>query len=159
MNIKQKLKEEWKIAIGYMAIGASMLILYYWLFGTTVAQSPNYIPLEPKPYPHVVVLDTFSSTALKQEINRQNILYTNIVYNQARLETGNFKSQVFKENNNLFGFVGKKGYIKYNSWQESVKAYKQWQTKYYTHGSYYDFLQKIGYATDTEYVSKLKRFQ
>jgi len=113
------------------------------------------------PNPHVgsdtIYLDGFSEENLIRKINREGILYTNIVMAQAKLETGNFKSQVFKENNNLFGFVGKKGYIKYNNWQESVEDYAEWQRKYYKSGDYYNFLERIGYAEDSTYTEKLRR--
>lgn len=158
MGLKQKLKEEWKFMSACVGIGVVMTMLYYWLFTPIGVVQPNIAPLEPNPEPHIVVLDTFSSTALKNEIVRQNIVYSEIVYNQARLETGNFTSEVFKKHKNLFGFVGKKGYIKYNTWQESVKDYKNWQLRHYKSGSYYDFLKKIGYATDSLYIYKLRNF-
>lgn len=151
-----KLKKEWATILSCLAIGIGMTLLYYWIFTDPVQQSNP--PPEPSPEPHVVVLDTFSPTVLKQEINRRNILFSNIVYNQARLETGNFMSPVFKSNKNLFGFVGRNGYIKYNTWQESVKDYKRWQLKYYKSGDYYAFLEKIGYAKDTLYTYKLRNF-
>lgn len=113
------------------------------------------------PKPHeiadTVLLEPFSEESLINKINREGILYTRIVMAQAKLETGNFKSNVFKQNNNLFGFVGRNGYIKYTSWQKSVEDYKRWQTKYYKRGDYYAFLDRIGYATDTSYTDKLKR--
>ncbi len=158
MTLKQKIKEEWKIIGSVFTIGVFMTVLYYWLFTPVTVGQPNIPPLEPSPEPHVVVLDTFSSTALKSEIVRQNIQYSDIVYNQARLETGNFKSEVFKKNNNLFGFVGRKGYIKYNAWQESVRDYKNWQLRRYKSGNYYTFLKECGYAEDSLYIYKLQNF-
>ncbi len=92
---------------------------------------------KPNPKPRVVHLDTFSVNNLKKELDTLNIQHSDIVFNQARLETGNFKSHVFKNYHNLFGFVGKKGYIKYSDWKESVKAYKVFQSKHYKSGDYY----------------------
>lgn len=154
----QKFKEEWKTILAYVSIGIVITMLGYWLFSPVQVVLPNNAPAEPSPEPHVVVLDTFSSTALKQEINRQNILYSNIVYNQARLETGNFTSAIFKSHKNLFGFVGNNGYIKYNTWQESVKDYKDWQLRRYKSGDYYTFLKNVNYAEDSLYIYKLRNF-
>jgi len=51
------------------------------------------------------------------------------------------------------------GYKIYPSWKHSVQAYKAWQDRNYKPwycGSYYDFLEHIGYATSNEYTDKLK---
>lgn len=105
-----------------------------------------------------VRIDTFSENNLILEMHDLGILAPNIVLAQAKLETGNFKSYLFECSNNLFGFRNFNGYIKYDSWKSSVKAYKVWQTKKYHGGDYYDFLENIGYAEDTAYVYKLKQF-
>ena len=43
------------------------------------------------------------------------------------------------------------------SWEESVKAYKDYVQYKYKGGNYYDFLNRIGYAEDKEYTSKIGR--
>ncbi len=92
------------------------------------------------------VHDTFSSLLLKDEIKRLDIKFPEIVYGQARLETGNFKSNFFKNRNNLFGFRVKTGYMYFRHWKECVAYYANWQKKYYKQGDYFEFLTKIGYA-------------
>jgi flagellum-specific peptidoglycan hydrolase FlgJ len=118
------------------------------------------IPELPKPTvtADTVKIDTFSENALILELHDLKVLAPNIVLAQAKLETGNFKSYLFKVSNNLFGFRNFNGYIKYSSWKESVKAYKDWQTRKYKGGDYYEFLENIKYAEDTLYVYKLKQF-
>lgn len=93
-----------------------------------------------------------------REIVSNNIYHPDIVLAQAKLETGNYKSKVYIVYNNLFGLRKPDGsYYKFNSWQESVKAYKDWvQNKYTPLNDYYDFLDSIGYAEDSNYTSKLK---
>ena len=93
-----------------------------------------------------------------REIVSQKIYYPDIVLAQAKLETGNYKSKACAIYNNLFGLRKPDGsYYKFNSWQESVKAYKDWvQNKYTPPNDYYDFLDSIGYAEDGNYTSKLK---
>jgi uncharacterized FlgJ-related protein len=98
----------------------------------------------------------FSKEELKNELIRQGIKNHEIVYAQARLETGNFKSSLFKNNNNLFGFRSSKGWSKYSHWTESVRAYSRFQKQYYKRGDYYTFLENIGYAKDSNYIKKLK---
>lgn len=93
-----------------------------------------------------------------REIVANNIHHPDIVLAQAKLETGNYKSKVCNVYNNLFGLRKPDGsYYKFNSWQESVKAYKNWvQNKYTPSSDYYDFLDSIGYAEDGNYINKLK---
>ena len=84
------------------------------------------------------------------------------VYAQAILETGYFKSRVCKEYNNLFGlYNSRKGdYFRYNHWVESVIAYAELiqGSKRYD-DIYYDYLTKIGYAEDKDYITKLKQIR
>ena len=105
-----------------------------------------------------VRIDTFSEVDLVNYIHELEIKAPNIVLAQAKLETGNFKSYLFRCSNNLFGFRNFNGYIRYNSWKHSVAAYKNWQDKRYKGGDYYDFLEDINYAEDTLYCYKLKQF-
>lgn len=92
------------------------------------------------------------------EIVAQKIHHPDIVLAQAKLETGNYKSKACIVYNNLFGLRKPDGsYYKFNSWQESVKAYKDWvQNKYTPPNDYYDFLDSIGYAEDINYTNKLR---
>jgi len=80
----------------------------------------------------------FTPQNLQSEIQKQGIVYPDVALAQAKLESGNFNSPIFKENNNLFGMklaqvrkttaTGKnRGHAKYNSWQDSVMDYKLWQ--------------------------------
>lgn len=155
-NYKSNLKTSCLIVL----VALSMTTGYYACIGNNDEKKDTvkYDLPAPSLDTHRVKIDTFfSESALKDEITRNNILFEDIVYNQARLETGNFKSRVFKKYNNLFGFVGKNGYIKYNSWRASVIDYKAWQYDYYRGGDYYTFLKAIGYAEDSLYISKLRR--
>ena len=117
-----------------------------------------------KPNQTIILTDTVKSysslvdSSVYREIVSNNIYHPDIVLAQAKLETGNYKSKVCTVYNNLFGLRKPDGsYYKFNSWQESVKAYKDWiQNKYIPPNDYYDFLDSIGYAEDVSYISKLK---
>ena len=91
------------------------------------------------------------------ELKKYNIKYPHIVLAQAKLETGNYTSELCKKHGNLFGLKGKKGYVKFNHWKKSVKAYRDWVQYKYKGGDYYVFLKKIGYASDPRYIEKIKQ--
>lgn len=61
---------------------------------------------------------------LYAELVRQGVKHPKIVLAQAKLETGNFSSDVCKRHHNLFGLKHSNGYYKFNRWQESVTAYR-----------------------------------
>ena len=96
---------------------------------------------------------------LMEALEYYNVEHKNIVYAQAILETGHFRSKVCKEYNNLFGLYNsyKGDYYKFDHWSESVVAYLNYiQYRYKPPDDYYQFLIKIGYAEDPQYVEKLK---
>lgn len=88
-----------------------------------------------------------------------DIPYPKIVYAQAVLETGWFTSNGCIHKNNLFGIFEGNHLKKYNHWKESVRAYKKLFSSRYTNPneSYYHFLQRIRYARDPQYITKLKQ--
>jgi len=111
----------------------------------------------------------FSKKELKKYIKHLNLKHPDIVYAQAVLETGNFKSKLFVNNNNLFGFKEPKvrsntargsvsGYAYYSSWRQSVIDYALYQSSYIrklNREAYFDYLDK-NYAEDPNYSKKLK---
>lgn len=92
------------------------------------------------------------------------------VISQSILETNTFKSDIFIENNNLFGMKQpsvrpttatgtNRNHATYEHWTCSVKDYKLWyeyMTRNKTYYNYYSFLTNIGYAEDVQYIGKLK---
>lgn len=88
-----------------------------------------------------------------------NIPNPDIVWCQAFLETGNFRSELCINDNNLFGLYNNvlKRYMRFDHWSTSVKAYKTYfSDKWNPDENYYEYLERIGYARDPNYVSKLK---
>ena len=107
-----------------------------------------------------VFMDRTAKEGLIDALEYYDIHHPNIVYAQALLETGHFKSEGCLKHNNLFGLYDNKAkrYYKFNHWTESVIAYKEWiQKRYKPPEDYYRFLQRIGYAEDPQYVYKLKQ--
>lgn len=93
-------------------------------------------PTEPKKNEHVPC----TPENVWNEINKLGIKHPDIVFTQAKLESGHFKSNKFQEFNSLFGMkkpmsrpnvVNKEKSIPnhayYDTWQDSVKDYKLWQ--------------------------------
>lgn len=114
--------------------------------------------------------DKVTYEGLYNEILEQGLEFPDIVFAQAILESGHFKSKVFKENINLFGMrqpskrntVSKgraNGYAIYESWRESVEDYYLYQeysfkNKIITRSQYFRRLDK-SYASTPEYSKKL----
>lgn len=108
---------------------------------------------------------------LLEEVNEE-ILYNTLVYYdfpspaiitaQAVLESGNFKSRLCKEKNNLFGLYNSRtlSYFEFDSWISCVFAYKKYILyKCKPDEEYYSFLNRIGYAEDPLYESKVKKLE
>lgn len=111
----------------------------------------------------------FSEEKLIVKLKELNIKFPHIVLAQAKLETGNFTSKVFRENNNLFGMkessmriTTSKGtennHAYYNNWYESLLDYSFYQCRYLSNlQTEEQYLQYLGqsYAESPEYVKIL----
>ena len=91
-----------------------------------------------------------------KELHRQKVPHANIVLAQARLESGNFKSAFYRKTNNLFGLKKGRRYKEYPHWRKSVEDYRKLISSRYNGGSYYKFLERIGYAKNKDYIKLLK---
>lgn len=114
-------------------------------------------------------VNEFSPEKLKAYILELNIKYPHIVLAQTQLETGVYKSKIFKENHNLFGMKvatqrpttnkgEESGHAYYDTWRESVVDYAFYQAKYLSNlKSETEYLQylKQSYAEDPNYMVKL----
>lgn len=138
----------------FMVLG--LTAIYYFLEN----KFKNIIPLQKTEIvPDTLNLDTFSIKNLNIMMSILEIQEPNIVFNQCRLETGNYTSPAFKIHNNLFGFMKGKNIRHYNNWRESLIHYSHWQNINYSGGDYYKFLVDIHYAEDSLYVKKLKSME
>lgn len=150
------------IAIDIALIALICLIAFY--MGLLIASE------DPKEYkPSEAKLDTLEykqhfhskspQDGLMEALIYYDVKYPHIVYAQALIETGNFKSSLCLNDNNLFGLYNSRRsrYHRFDHWTESVIAYKDFiQYRYKPPEDYYKFLQRIGYAEDPNYISKLK---
>jgi hypothetical protein len=135
-----------------------------------VSKSTKFIAQESKII-NITKDEPFSEEALVSYIEELNIKFANIVIAQAKLETANFSSRIFKENNNLFGMKVAKirpttnkgeqySHAVFSSWKESVIDYALYQARYLyslkTEEEYLSYLSQ-SYAEDKKYVEKLKK--
>jgi uncharacterized FlgJ-related protein len=111
----------------------------------------------------------FSKENLARLIYTLKIAHPDIVMAQAIIESGNFKSKIFKENNNLFGMkmpeyrkttaIGtNRGHAVYRNWRESVIDYALWQGKRARYTTTNQYLRRLrSYAADPNYITKIKK--
>jgi hypothetical protein len=113
----------------------------------------------------------FTPERLREYITQLQIKYPDIVYAQAVIESGNFRSQLFRENSNLYGMKqanrrattsegNQFGYAYYSDWLKSVEDYALWQNTIIgnikSEKDYLEFLHQY-YAEDTTYVDKIRK--
>jgi hypothetical protein len=99
------------------------------------------------------------------EINRQGLVYGDIVYRQGILETGWFTSPACTVHRNLFGLRSEGKIIQFDFWEQSITYYKNHIQCHWTGQNYYDFLECMWrksngdcqrYAMSPDYIQKLK---
>lgn len=108
------------------------------------------------------LLDEVNEEVLYNTLKHYDFPNPAIITAQAVLESGNFKSRLCKNNNNLFGLYNSRtmSYYKFDSWISCVFAYKQFiLNKYNSEEDYYEFLNRIGYAEDSLYENKVKKLE
>lgn len=117
-------------------------------------------------------IEVFTEHALLSYMDELGMKYVNFVMGQAKHESAHFKSDLFRNNNNLFGMVkaekrittaiGKrKGYALYPNWKASVLDYyymqQQISVKHNTKKKYYAYIFK-NYAKDPSYRKKMQKY-
>ncbi len=128
-------------------------------------------------YSHIDKEDATKSIISKENLvrvlNDLEVQHVDIVFAQALLESAEFKSNVFKTRNNLFGMkvpgkrptvasnVGKKGYAHYDNWVQSVEDYRLYQNyvtknKDLSRSQYLSIIAK-SYSQTSDYVTRLNR--
>lgn len=129
--------------------------LHHWIH-QTMYETENVIILPENPY---YLLEDVNEEVLYKTLKHYKFPNPAIITAQAILESGNFKSKLCLENNNLFGLYNSNtlSYFKFDSWISCVFGYKTYILNRYKEGEdYYHFLDRINYAEDPEYIKKLK---
>lgn len=151
-----------------LIIIASVLTLISALLVWSNTMEPKFITGEVR----TIIIEKdmeFTKHKLKEYILDLNLKFPHIVLAQAELESGNFSSTIFIENNNIFGMKCAKqrpstntgenrGHAYFNNWKDCVIDYAFYQARYLSkinsEQEYLDYL-KQNYAEDTLYVQKL----
>lgn len=153
-----------------VVIGLIVLVGSSFLISREVVKEVELLPSEIE----TVIIkerDKFSEELLLEYIFELNLKFPEIVFAQAKLESGNFSSPIFKENHNLFGMKMAKtrpttakgvrrNHAYYNNWRASVLDYALYQAaflrKIQTEDEYYQYIGS-SYAEDPNYVNKVKK--
>lgn len=113
---------------------------------------------------------SFSEEKLIAEVSKYNCRFAHIIIAQAKIESGGFKSRLFLEQNNCFGFriagqrlslnIGERnGYASFDTWKDCVAEYMLYYSSFLRHikteEEYYRYLSE-NYAGDPLYINKLK---
>ena len=159
----------WKVFI-YLVSIISLFCLFSFSYGR-IMNLKNLSDYEKE----ILIVDIngggdFSQDGLVIMLRDLNVRFPHIVVAQARVETGIYKSKVFRENNNLFGMKQatvrvntaqgtQHNHAYYDTWRESVYDYAFYQTRYLSGAkSEEEYLYVLGqsYAEDPNYIEKLK---
>lgn len=154
----------------YLAILPTLLfgiIVGAYLKPTDVIQTAQATDIKYFPIPN----EYFSADSVINYMKKLNIKYIEFSYAQIEHETGNYSSNIFKENHNLFGLKvaylrptpttkENRGHAKYVSWKESVIDFALLQTrilaKTKSKKEYMDYIQKF-YSDDEQYLTKVNK--
>lgn len=160
-----------------LIIVISLLILFNCLIGYTIGSLTNH----PNTIEKIVYSDNylikqynepFSEKALNNLLLKLKVKHIDIVLKQSKIETGHYKSQVFLENNNLFGMrqpgnrittaIGSNlNHAVYNTWQESVIDYAIYQSTYLKNMDRKQYLLYLhnNYAENKNYINLINQLQ
>lgn len=154
----------------YIIIGIIILIAIGWLLGSNNFIINKIIHKNEVVDTLVVHGEKFTEKKLVELLKDCNFKYPYIILAQAKLESGNFTSSLFRSNNNMFGMkkprkrsttsmYEKNGYAYYRDWIDCVYDYGFYSccnlSEVNNEEEYYKILSER-YAEDTSYVEKLK---
>lgn len=159
-----------KIVISYITVlSLSVLLTYEYGYNSGYSYGLNSLSDD-----QIVMIlsksDKFTEDKLKQYLLDLNVKFPHIVFAQAKLESANFQSNIFRENNNIFGMKVAKsrvttnvgndnGHAKYENWRQSVLDYAFYQASFLsdlkTEDDYYNYLNK-NYAEVPDYAKRVK---
>lgn len=160
-----------KLSIPKIMLTITILIIVSML--TLVMSFTNEKHIHHDSYEKVMLVDNphqFTKDKLEEMLGSLNLKFPHIALAQSILETGGYKSKIFKENHNLFGQKEARtrvnlargtqhGHAFYDNWETSVLDYAFWvstyATKCKTEKQFYQLLDRV-YAEDGSYTKKLK---
>ena len=160
-----------KLSQPKIILTVTILIMVLMLLLSASKIKENQQPLDS--YEKVILVDSphqFTEKKLQGMLGSLNLKFPHIALAQTILETGGYKSKIFKENKNCFGMKQARtrttlaegtqhGHAYYKSWSNSVLDYAFWVSTYAskckTEHQFYQLLDRV-YAEDGSYTKKLK---
>jgi uncharacterized FlgJ-related protein len=154
----------------YVTIGIVVLVTIGWVSGTNRYIINKITHTTEVTDTLIVHGEKFSEEKLVELLKNCNFKYPYIVLAQAKLESGDFKSKIFKQNNNMFGMkkprrrtttasTEKNGYAYYRDWIDCVYDYGFYSccnlSEVNSEEEYYAVLSDR-YAEDPSYIEKLR---
>jgi len=150
-----------------------IILIFTGYFISSAGNHPN--PIEKLVYkdnpPVFLTAPQFTEELLVKKLKQLKVKFPHIVVAQARQESNNYASDIFLENNNLFGMkmAGarpstairmNRNHALYNNWEDSVIDYAFYQTTYLknikSETQYLNYLNNH-YAADSLYHVNIKR--
>lgn len=153
-----------------------ILIVFSFFLGllTGYLKKENYILNNLSNEQRLIILNNdkeFNISKFENLIKILNFKFPEIILAQSIIETDSFRSNIFRENHNLFGMkvatkrvtINKgenRGHAYYDDWRESVFDYAFYNSTYLhsinTEDDYFNYLKN--YAEDSLYVKKVKYY-
>ena len=144
--------------LGYLLV-IGLWCTAMWL-GYNYYQVPTYeeVPVKLE-QPEFFLANKPTKELVKEACEYFGLKHSEIVVAQSILETGHYHSDNCVKHNNLFGLYNsrRKQYYKFDKWWKSVLAYRDMiQYRLRENEDYYKFLTRISYASDPNYIKKVK---
>lgn len=158
-----------KIA-SYILISFIILFIIGWASGTNKYITNHLIQRNEITDTLVVLEKPFTKADFIELIKDCNIKYPHIVVAQAEIESGNFTSEIFRHNHNMFGMrmartritTAEKevnGFAYYRDWKDCVYDYAMYQSSSMSGAdNEQEYFDRLGekYAQDSSYVGAVK---
>ena len=146
-------------------------VLIFLFLGMSTSVTPTKYITDTENILLVKEANKFTEEKLILKLKELNLPYPHITLAQAKLESGEFTSRIFKENHNMFGMKEARvrinlaqgtqyGHAYYANWEESVLDYAFWYASYARRCKSEEELFQLldqQYAEADQYVSSLKR--
>jgi len=121
--------------------GIGVVLILSFIMGVTLAPVKKVYVNNTEEILIIKTNNEFNEQRLIEKIKELNLPYPHITLAQAKLETGDYTSKIFKENHNLFGMKEARvrvnlakgtqfSHAYYNTWEESVLDYALWYSSY-----------------------------
>lgn len=140
-------------------------MFFCWLIGLIISMNMKPRVVTVKEVPKCDTIIKFDTMQISIEniytvCDSIGLHHKEIIVAQGIIESATFTSPLFKRNNNFLGLYNSRTdkYFYFDHWTDCLIGYRDMiQYRYREGEDYYHFLERIGYAEDSNYVNKVKR--